>query len=58
MLNREGRDIIRVKRRVLIFRVVRISFRIRLIRIKRIILKSVGGKRMCFCFFKVEIIVF
>lgn len=57
MLNREGRDIIRAKRRVLIPRAARTSLRIRPIRAKRTILKSVGGKGMWSWCSKAEIIV-
>uniref|UniRef100_A0A8C6GAH7 Uncharacterized protein n=1 Tax=Mus spicilegus TaxID=10103 RepID=A0A8C6GAH7_MUSSI len=48
MLKREGRDIINAKRSVLIPRAARTSLRIRPIRAKRTILKSVGGKTLLF----------
>lgn len=46
MLNRAGRDINNAKRRVLIPLAARISLRIRPIRAKRIILKSVGERKV------------
>lgn len=53
-MNREGRDIIRAKSRVLILRAARTSLRIRPIRTKRTILNSVGGKGIWAWVFKAE----
>lgn len=53
-MNREGRDIIRAKSRVLILRAARTSLRIRPIRAKRTTLNSVGGKGICFWLSKAE----